>query len=328
MNDKRQMNLIKRDSFTWQEFLSTDAHIEGYQGMVLEGVAGRYVPFELLKRDMGLSTFSQGGALVGQQVEPEIIPFLRSKSVCARLGAQVVTGLRPPTGFPVVTSDFSAAWQNEFDQTLPSTVRLAQQGLTPRRLSCVVIASKFLEKNSGVDFDAFISQQATAKIFQVLDNAALNGSGGSQPIGVLNAQGTSSVTFGGAATWAKILNFESDLGNANADGPVMGWATSPNTRAKWKAAQRASGTSTFIQNDDNTVAGYPSAMTTALSTDQCIFGNWSDLVIGIFFNGIFVVNDPFTMSDSNETRHVFNIYADVTMRHPASFCVSTDSAAQ
>jgi HK97 family phage major capsid protein len=322
------MNLIKRDAFTWGEFLSTDAHIEGYQGMVLEGQPGRYVPFDLLRRDMGLSTFSKGGALVGEHVEPEVIPFLRSKSICARLGAQVVTGLRPPTGFPVVTGDFSAQFSDEFYQTQPSQVTLGQQGLTPRRLSCVVIASKFLEKNSGVDFDAFITEQASAKIFQTLDTAALTGTGGNLPIGILNAQGTSTVTFGGAATWPKILNFEQDLGNANADGPRMGWAQSPNTRAKWKAAQRASGTSTFLQADDNTVAGYPSSMTMALSTDQCIFGNWSDLILGVFFNGFWVTNNPYTLSDEGQSRWAFHLFCDVTMRHPASFCVSTDSAAQ
>jgi HK97 family phage major capsid protein len=319
-------------NFNWRTFLNTREPIEGFENRVMQGNSGRFVPFDLLTRDLNVGTFSAGGALTGQKVESGIIPFLRAKSVCGRLGATVITGLVPNTGTPVMVGDYQAAWMAESQQATSADVTLAQVLTTPHRITISLNASKLLALQSSADFESFVASEASAKLFQALDQAALNGTGGTQPIGILNAAGTSQVTFGGAASWPKILSMEQDIGNANADGPAMGWAQSPDTRAKWKAIQRASGTSTFLQADDNTVAGYTAAMTTELNStnagDKCVFGNWSDLAIGIFFDGVWVSVNPYSLDTTGETRYVFHLYCDVSLRHPASFCISTDSAAQ
>jgi len=304
------MNSISRRDFTWRNFLASQASIEGCEQAAMQGQRGRFVPFDLLTRDLNVGTFSAGGALVGQKVEDKIIPFLRAKSICGRLGATVITGLVPPTGTPVLTGDFSAQWMQESQAVTPADVSLAQVLTTPHRISISLNASKLLSIQSSADFETVVATEASGKLFQALDQAALNGTGGAQPIGILNAAGVSTVTFGGAATWGKILDFEQDIGNANADGPALGWAQSPNTRTRWKQIQRATGTSTFLQNDDNTVAGYPSAVTTELNStnagDQCVFGNWSDLAIGIFFDGVWISNDPYTRSDLGENKYTFH----------------------
>jgi HK97 family phage major capsid protein len=319
-------------NFNWRTFLNTREPIEGFENRVMANNSGRFVPFDLLTRDLNAGTFSAGGALVGEKVEPGIIPFLRAASISGRLGAKVITGLVPNTGTPVMVGDFQANWMTESQQAPTADVTLAQVLTTPHRISISLNASKLLALQSSADFESFVASEATAKLFQALDQAALNGTGGSQPIGILNAEGVSNVTFGGAATWAKILNFEQDLGDANADGPAMGWAQSPATRAKWKSTQRASGTSTYLQSDDNSVAGYSSAMTTELNAanagDKCVFANWSDLAIGIFFDGVWVSVNPYSLDTTGETRYVFHLYCDVSLLHPASFVVSTDSAAQ
>jgi HK97 family phage major capsid protein len=330
------MNTIAPDEFTFRRFLTSNDPIDGYQQMQMEGTRGRYLPFHLftraLKRDMSAGSFSKGGALVGEKVESEIIPFMRSKSVCARLGATIITGLVPNTGTPVLTSDFNAQWMQESQAVTPTDVSLAQVLTTPKRISASIILSKLLSIQSP-EFEHTVTTEMGAKIMQAFDQAALTGAGGSAPIGILNAAGVSTVSFGGAASLAKLLNFEQDVFTANTDAPTMGWAQSPATRSRWKQIQKAAGTSTFLQDDSGDVIGYSSAVTTELSPangggDQCIFGNWSDLILGIFFQGFWVSNNPYSLDTTFENRITIHLYADCSIRLPASFVLSNDSAAQ
>jgi hypothetical protein len=43
-----------------------------------------------------------------------------------------------------------------------------------------------------------------------------------------------SITWGGAATWEKVVSMETALAIANADRGRMSYVTSPDVRAKWK----------------------------------------------------------------------------------------------
>jgi HK97 family phage major capsid protein len=275
---------------------------------------------------------SQGGALVASAVDDQLVPFLRAKSVCGRLGAEIRTGLIPNLSLPIVTGDFNAQWLSEFATASEGDLTVAQAVLSPHRVTITLTASKLLPTQSRVDFFNSLAAQARDKLFQALDQACLTGAGGATPLGILNTANVGKVTFGAAASWTKILSFESTIGNANADGSSLGWAQSPNTRARWKQIQRASGTSTFLQDDQNRVTGYPAYMTTELNStaanDQCIFGNWADLVIGTFFDSVFVVSDPYSKSATGEDVYTWTLYADCGPRHAASFCISTDSAAQ
>lgn len=77
---------------------------------------------------------------------------------------------------------------------------------------------------------------------------------------------------------------------------------------------------------------YPSAMTTELNSsnagNKVIFGNWADLVIGIFFDGVWVTINPYKLAANGEKIYTFHLYADVGAARPASFCISTDAGNQ
>lgn len=328
------MHTISKRNFTWDEFLKTSCVVEGSEGRNSPH-GGRHVPFELLTRDAQAGVFPLGGALVeSPAVDKTLVGPLRAVSVCAALGAEIRTGLIPSTAIPVVTGDFSAQWLGEVQTASPGDLTVGQALLTPHRVVIGVTSSKLLSVQASPDFGASLAREASAKLFQSLDFVSLTGIGNAQPLGILNTVGVGTVTFGGSATWSKILSFESIIGNANANGPgaSLGWAQSPNTRAKWKAAPRGSGLSIYLQQDDNRVAGYPALMTTELNStnanDRCIFGNWSDFVIGVFGDGVWVVSDPYTKSATGEDSYVFTMYADCGCKHPASFVQSLDSAAQ
>jgi hypothetical protein len=325
------MKTLSLSNFTLDEFLKTDREVEGAEGMrSVHG--GKYLPFSLLARDMQAGVASQGGALVTQAVDQTVVPFLRAKSVCGRLGADMRVGLRPPTSLPVVLGDFNAQWLGENQECEAGDLRFGNALLSPHRISISITASKLLSAQSAPDFDQMISSQATAKLMQALDQAALTGSGGVQPIGILKTNGIATVTFGGPVTWPNFLKFEQTLGNANADGASMGFAQSWDTRARWKQVQRETGTSTYIQDDDNRAGGFTTAATTELNStnagDKVIFANWSDLVIGTFGNGVWVQKNPYLLAKSGEDQWSMHLYCDCGVKRTASFVVSIDSAAQ
>jgi hypothetical protein len=59
-------------------------------------VIGHLVPVEVLsplRRDLSIGTPSAGGVTVQTTVGDQVIPFLRAKTVCGRLGATLLDGL-------------------------------------------------------------------------------------------------------------------------------------------------------------------------------------------------------------------------------------------
>lgn len=337
------MKTISRDASLNDFFTHADSHIHGFENVPMPAKGAgfsRYLPFSMIlreakaamRRDLQAGVEALGGAFLGQGVEPDVASYLRPKSAVARLGATIKTGLKPPTSLPVLKSDFLATWLSELQSETPQDLNVAQALLSPHRVTACVTASKLLPIQSSPDFGALLADQATAKLMQALDQAALTGTGGAQPIGLFNTTNVQTVTFGARATWPTILTFENLIGNVNADGLNLGWAQSPNTRLIWKQVQRATGSSVYLQDDFNRVAGYQSAMTTELNStnagDRCVFGNWSDMVLGIFGAGVFVLKNPYTLAKNGEDQWTFTLFCDCGAIRPQSFVVSTDSAAQ
>jgi hypothetical protein len=141
--------------------------------------------------------------------------------------------------------------------------------------------------------------------------------------------GIGAVTFGGAATWAKLLEFEQAVANANALVGTPAYVTTPNVRAKLRQKVKVPESTfpVFCWSDDNRIAGYRTAVTKQVLGDKVLFGNWADLVIADWI-GMDVVVDPYTLADQHKIKVTINMLADVAVRHVGSFAVSSDSGAQ
>jgi HK97 family phage major capsid protein len=322
--------MLKRN-FSFRKFIEGEP-IEDLGEPQISPHGGRAMPLDLLFRDLGTDTFSGGGALVGQSTLKDVTPFLRARTVCGKLGADIRTGLTMPTNFPVLTADFSAQWLAERATVTTQDLAVAWASMTPHRISISLNASTLLSTQSVADFDLLIQQQATQKLFQALDQAALNGTGGVQPIGVLNTPNVPPFTFGGSATWSKVLSAPQAVKNANAPDGSFGWAVSPDVEARWKNIQKFSGSSTTIMDDRGNVAGYSSEFSTELNStnasNRVIFGSWNDLKIGIFGDSAWVTINPFTNSANGEKVFTLHLYCDAGITRPACFIASTDSGAQ
>ena len=164
--------------------------------------------------------------------------------------------------------------------------------------------------------------------------------GGSEPTGILNTTGIGSLVFGGTATWAEVVAFETALSLANADLGKMAYVTDPSVRGRWKAvAKTGVGVTSVVPiflwekggwgdgSNDGEVNGYRAAATNQILNHLVFFGNFED-VIHALWGGYDVIVDPFTQATDGTNRVTVNTFGDVAVRHAASFCVSQDAGNQ
>jgi len=327
--------------------LELEAHQEVWKRGAGQGTfTGFCVPFDVLgdkvRRDMTVGTFGNGGAMVATELG-DVIPILRNKISAVRLGCNVLTGLRSTFGFPRQTSASTVSSLSETAQANDSTPTFDQPLLNPKRVAAKVIYSKQLLVQASPSVENFLRDDLMGQISLKLDSLIYMGRGSnSEPMGIFNTPGVASVNFGGTATWSKVLDFENALAIANADQDMRpGFVTTPTVRKAWKSVARALTGATTVSalplwerggfNDgsgDGLVNDYRAVATNQIPGDQVIFGNFRDLVLAMFGQGIELITNPYTRADQAEVIINANCYADVLLRHPQSWCVSVDSGAQ
>jgi len=324
-------------------------------GKPLEGIEGEasreYA--KLAKRDVGEKTFiipndvmvsakralstqsaAAGGYTVGTQVMTgEMIELLRNRMLTVLMGARVLSGLVGNIAIPKIAGGASVYWLPSNGEVTESGQSFGQLGLTPHRLIANTAYDKELMNQSSISIEDFVRDDLMRVCAIEKDRAAINGSGANgEPIGLLSVpSGVGTVTFSTAATWAKILEFETAVATANADSGSLGYMTTPAVRGKLKGIQKASALP-FIWEKGSApgmgeVNGYPAGATNQVPLNKVIFGNWVDMVVAEWA-GIDVVVDPYSLAKKSQIQLIVTQWADIGVRHPGSFAVSTDAGNQ
>jgi HK97 family phage major capsid protein len=275
--------------------------------------------------------FGQAGALVQDDLALPPIEVLRNHSVCVSAGATVFSGLRGNLLIPRITSAITPTAQPETGLALDTSPGFDQPALAPKRLTVVVtISNQWLVQCAGTG-EAIIRREIAAALGLELDRQALLGQGTDlEALGIANTPGIGSVVFGGPASWPTILSLESSLTGASADRGSMAMIQTSKTRTRWKQLPKITGSSNpiFIQ-EESQVNGSPALCTQTLSgTDQCLFGNFGDLWLLLWGSGPQYQINRYSLSNTGQTRLVCHLFFNVIVRHPQSFCLSADSAAQ
>ncbi len=286
-------------------------------------------------RSLSVTDSTKGGFLVGTDVlTSDMVELLRNKPLISQLGARVLSGLVGNVAIPRVTGAPAAYALSETGEVTLTDPAFGQLGLTPKRISGGMSFSKELLRQTSLDVEAFCREEILRTLVVKKDLLCLNGKGSEgEPIGIMNTTGVLTVTFGGAASWAKILNFEAQLAtnNADRDGSIA-WLTTPAVREKWKAITKISGSqySDFLwegrANGSGEVNGYRAEVTNQVPSNKVLYGNWNDFVIGDWA-GVDVVVDPYTAKKSALIEVVVNLWFDCGLRHSVSMIVSTDTGA-
>jgi HK97 family phage major capsid protein len=279
--------------------------------------------FQMEKRTITSNNVSPdfGGSHLGNQ----FIDVLRAKLITRRLGARVLSGLTGDVEIPKQSAAAGTSWLLEDSELGDSDASFQKITLEPKHCGAMTEFSRNILLQSSPDIEQLIRMDFAAVLANALDVAALNGSGSTQPTGILNLSGLATVN--GPVSWTKVLEMIETLEEANTEG--TGWAMTPAMKRLLRSTAKVSSTdSVMIMESPNELAGYRAETSTNVPTtagspstgDALIFGDWSDLLIGTWDSFSVLVN-PYESSaykrGNTKVRGLMTV--DIAARHTESF---------
>lgn len=246
---------------------------------------GFYLPYEVQKRDLTAGTPSAGGYLVAtDNLGGSFIDLLRNRTLLARLGATMLTGLQGNVTIPKLTAGGTAYWlTNEATAITESSQTLGQLALSPKNVGAYTEVSRQLMMQSSPAADAMIMNDLAKVLGVAIDLAGFEGSGASgQPTGISATAGIGSVT-GTTIAYSGIVEFQTDVAGSNALAENCAYVTTPAVAALLKQRVKVASTWSPIWEGnilDGNVDGFKAASTLQLTAASMIFGDFSQVVIG------------------------------------------------
>jgi hypothetical protein len=180
---------------------------------------------------------------------------------------------------------------------------------------------------SSLDVEALVRDDLAQSIALAIDLGALVGSGSSgQPTGIKNTNGINVVDFGTGITvptWAQVIEMETKVREDNALGLGGSYISNATMYGALKAVEKAANTAQFVVGPDGNMNGYNTIVSNQVGAGDLYFGDFSQLLIGMF-GGLDIVVDPHTQATSGTVRVVALQSVDVAVRHATAFVLGQD----
>lgn len=282
----------------------------------------------MLERALAISPGSKGGYLVETDVI-DFITILRNRSVCMRMGAVDLGGLTANAVFPRQTGKPSVTWQaGDGSSTTAADQTFGQLSMTPKTAIVITDVSEQLVAQSSPAVEGLVMADLAADIaIDGVDNAAINGTGGAQPLGIKNTTGITTGQDASSATYAKILAFPQTAGTSNALLENPGWATNTAGAARLMQVQRFTSTDTPLWTGnllDGTCVGFPAMSSEQLASGNLIFGSWGTMLIGSWGVLELAMDNGGTRFNQAQIGIRAMWMVDVLLRYPQAWIVGTN----
>lgn len=293
-------------------------------GKTINGIT---VPNDVLRRDLTVGVPSAGGNLVGTNLlVGSFIELFRNRLALANAGVTVLNGLTDNIAIPRQTSSATAYWIGEGGSPTESQQAVDQVNMSPKGLAAFTDYSRRLLLQSSIDVENMIRDDFVRIMALEADRAGLYGIGGAnQPLGLLNTTGIGTQTITGTGTFAEYIGMETDLGVANADAGSLRYIVNATTRGGLKSTEKAAGTAQFVyerMNGQDEINGYPVIVSNQLQSNDCVFGDFSQMVMG-FWSGLDLMVDPYAGATAGNVRIIAMQDMDIAVRQPTAFCYGT-----
>lgn len=296
-----------------------------------------FIPGEVLQRPLGAEAAtramattpgSKGGYLVNVE-NMGFIDILRNRSVAMRMGARRLSGLTGNVVFPRQTGKVSVTWQGgEGASVTAADQTLGQLSMTPKTAIAITDVSEQLLRQATPSAEAFVMADLAADIaIDGVDNAAINGTGGAQPLGIKNTTGITSGQDAATVTYAKALAFVSTAGSANAIRGNPGFVTNTAGAAVLMQRQRFTSTDTPLWSGnmlDGQCVGFNAMSSEQLASGNLIFGSWDEVVIGEWGVLELAMDNGGTRFNQAQVGIRAMWMVDVLVRYPQAFVVSVN----
>lgn len=281
-----------------------------------------------------------GGATTGSDIlfteAGTFIDMLRATARVIALGARMLPGLTGSVAFPKQTGAGTLYWvgENPGSDVTESNIALDQVVLSPKTAMAQQSYSRQLLRQSAGVVDNIVTDDLRQTAALGIDRAALHGAGGNEPTGIYNASGVNPVAFGGAITFPKVVQMETEVANDNADVGTMGYLTTPSVRGAAKTTQKFTGTNGEAiwtgSRDNGEMNGYRAEVSNQVRKDMgagtnehgIAFGAWQQLIIGEW-GAMEILTDPYTLAGKGLIRLVLFLMIDEALRHPEAFSKGT-----
>ena len=244
---------------------------------------------------------------------------------------------------PRLASSASVGWVADGTSVPTGNPVIEQQLFTPHHVGGIVSLSRQLVQQSSPDVSRVVTNDLAALIATAIDAAAIAGTGGVQPTGILNTAGLTIVNTGGngaAITYANMQALVSAVDVANALDGKLAFATNSKVARTMRTTLRSAADtgSNFILMQPGMAAGYPLAISqnvpatftrgTGTGLSAVIFGDWSSVYIAAW-SMVDVLVNPYSAtsygSGGIDVRAMATV--DVGTRHVAAFGALTDVVA-
>lgn len=308
------------------EFECSRAAAEQY-GRAAQGIL---LPAEVLrnwKRD--LNSADEAALFTDDFRGGDFIDVLRNASSVMQAGARMLNGLSGDVKIPRKSTAASAGWiASEGGDSSESEMTVGSVTMTPKTLGAHTDVTRQLLIQSSLDVEALIRDDLASAIATAIDLGALSGSGSSgQPEGIKNTSGINTVDFGTAPdlvpTFAQVVEMETKVAEDNALLGNLAYIMGATMYGALKTTEKATNTAQFVVEPGGTINGYRAIVSNQAASGDAYFGNFSDLLVGMF-GGLDIVVDPYTASKSGTVRVVALQSVDVAVRHAVSFCLGND----
>ena len=304
------------------EFECSEAAQRQY-GQTAQGVL---LPGEVLRtwqqRDMNASDDS---GLIGQDFRGgDFIDALRNNSAVMPL-ATMLTGLSGDVKIPKKSSGSTAAFiSSEGGASGESEMTIGSVSMSPKTAGVHTDVTRQLLIQSSLDVENLIRNDLAQSMAILIDDKALEGSGSSgNPTGITNTSGINTVSLSSAAapTFAEMVSMETAVRVDNALLGDLAYIIHPTNYGTLKTTEKATNTAQFVAVNDQ-INGYQAVVSPQLTANNYVFGNFNDLLIGMF-GSLDILVDPFSNSSSGTIRIVALQSVDVAVRHAVSFCAAS-----
>ena len=300
---------------------------------------GLMLPYDVVRAsDLVKGTASKGGNLVATELlSGSFIDLLRNAMVINNMGAVTLSGLVGDIAIPKQTGAATAYWVAEDGSPTQSGQTIGQVLMSPKTVGAFTDISRKLLLQSSIDVEGMVQNDLATVLGLAIQQAGLVHAA-DRPKGILGGHVATPTVVGGtngaAPTWEHIVGLETAVSVANADVGTLAYLTNAKVRGKLKTTSKVSGQNGFIwENGDTPLNGYRCAVTNAMpsnltkgTANNCsaaIFGNWADLVIGMW-GSLDLTVDTTTLGTSGAVRVIALQDVDIAVRNAESFATFAD----
>lgn len=285
---------------------------------------GAYVPPDVLvQRDfLNTGTASEGGALVATNLlAGNFIDELRNQLAVLQSGASMMSGLIGNVSIPKQTGGGDHQWLPEGGNVDDSKMTLGTVTMSPKTVASSIPMTRRLLLQSSPDIERVVRADLVTRIALAVDAAALNGDDSPDaPTGLRELiEGTALDWEGNLPTFKEMVELETRVRAANAEGRSLGYIYDSGMSGHLKTLPLQSGAPVFVESGDR-VNGYGRVRSNQVASGDVFFGNWSDLMIGMW-SGLDIRIDTWTLaaSDGLVLRAFQDV--DVAVRHVEAFAL-------